>query len=230
MKTGKKNYSRREFVKQNSLAGIGTMLTMGITPAVYAGYSKKSTVPALVGGDPVRTKPFPQWPQWNPATDEENFLKVLRSGVWSRAGVVTEFEKKWAETIGTKRCLAVTNGTSALIASVAQLDIGAGDEVIVTPYTWISSIQAVLLSGAMPVFVDIDPQTFQMDPSRIEAKITPRTKAIMPVHILGLPCDMVKIMESEILDTRPPQHTFKTRPNVFDPSSFFVEKVRSPDR
>jgi dTDP-4-amino-4,6-dideoxygalactose transaminase len=118
----------------------------------------------------------------------------MRSGVWSRADVVTEFEKKWAETIGTKRCLSVVNGTNALIASLVQLGIGGGDEVIVTPYTWISSIQAVLMAGAMPVFVDIDPETYQMDPGKIESKITQSTRAIMPVHILGLPANMEKIM------------------------------------
>jgi perosamine synthetase len=134
------------------------------------------------------------WPQWKPEKYEEQVLKVLRSGVWSRAEVVTEFEKKWAETIGTKRCLAVVNGTNALVTSVTQLDIGGGDEVIVTPYTWISSIQAVLIAGAIPVFVDIDPDTYQIDPGKIEAKITPRTRAIMPVHILGLPANMEKIM------------------------------------
>ena len=90
----------------------------------------------------------------------------MRSGVWSRDKVVTEFEKKWAETIGTKRSLAVVNGTNALIATLVQLDIGGGDEVLVTPYTWISSIQAVLMAGAMPVFVDIDPETYQMDPGK----------------------------------------------------------------
>jgi dTDP-4-amino-4,6-dideoxygalactose transaminase len=88
----------------------------------------------------------------------------------------------------------VVNGTSALIAALTQLDIGGGDEVIVTPYTWISTIQAVLIAGAIPVFVDIDPDTFQIDPSKIEAKITPRTRAILPVHILGLPANMEKIM------------------------------------
>ncbi len=131
---------------------------------------------------------------WNPATDEEQLLKVLRSGVWSRAEVVTEFEKKWAETIGAKRCLAVVNGTNALIASLVQLGIGGGDEVIVPPYTFIATVAAILQTGAMPVFVDTDPETFQIDPDKIEAKITPRTKAIMPVHILGLPADMIKIM------------------------------------
>jgi dTDP-4-amino-4,6-dideoxygalactose transaminase len=75
------------------------------------------------------------------------------------------------------------------------MDIGAGDEVIVPPYTWISTIQAVLIAGAMPVFVDTDPETYQIDAEKIEEKITPRTKAILPVHILGMPADMVRIME-----------------------------------
>jgi perosamine synthetase len=78
---------------------------------------------------------------------------------------------------------------------LAQLDIGAGDEVIVPPYTFIATVQAVLMNGAIPVFADTDPETFQMDPDKIEASITSRTRAILPVHILGLPSDMVRIME-----------------------------------
>ena len=191
----KKSYSRREFVKHNSMAGLGAVLAMGASPTVYAATSKDAGILAMLGGQPVRAKPWPVWPMWNPETDEERVLKVLRSGVWSRAGVVTEFEKKWAETIGTKRCLAVVNGTNALITSLVQLNIGGGDEVIVTPYTFIACIQAVLMAGAMPVFVDIDPETFQINPDKIEAKITSRTRAIMPVHILGLPSDMERIME-----------------------------------
>ncbi len=194
MKIWKKSYSRREFVKQNSLAGLGAVLATGVMSNVHGSFSKDSGIPALLGGQPVRTKVWPVWPMWNPATDEEQVLKVLRSGVWSRARVVTEFEKKWAETIGAKRCLAVVNGTNALIASLIQFNIGGGDEVIVTPYTWISSIQAVLIAGAMPIFVDIDPETYQIDPDKIEAKITSRTRAIMPVHILGMPADMERIM------------------------------------
>jgi perosamine synthetase len=191
----KRNYSRRDFVKQNSLAGLGVVLTTGVSPTLYANFSGNTGMPALLGGQPVRTKAWPVWPMWNPATYEEQVLKVLRSGVWSRASVVTEFEKKWAETIGTKRCLAVVNGTNALIASLTQLNIGGGDEVIVTPYTFISTIQAVLMTGAMPIFADIDPETFQINPDKIEEKITPRTRAIMPVHILGLPANMERIME-----------------------------------
>lgn len=191
----KRNLSRREFVRNNSFAGLGVAMAAG-SPALLAGsYVKTQDVPAVLGGQPVRTKPWPAWPDWNPKTDEEMVLKVLRSGVWSRADVVTEFEKQWAKTIGTKRCLAVVNGTNALVTALNQLDIGAGDEVIVTPYTWISSIQAVLLNGAMPVFVDIDPETYQIDPGKIESKITSRTRVIMPVHILGMPSDMDAIMK-----------------------------------
>jgi dTDP-4-amino-4,6-dideoxygalactose transaminase len=165
-----------------------------MSSASLASTTYHSEVPAILGGSPVRSKEWPVWPQWDPEKDEKRVLDVLRGGVWSRDKVVSEFEKKWAETIGTKRCLAVVNGTNALISSLVQLDIGAGDEVIVPPYTWISTIQAVLIAGAMPVFVDTDPETYQIDAEKIEEKITPRTRAILPVHILGLPADMERIM------------------------------------
>ena len=191
----RKNYSRRKFVKQNSLAGLGVVLATGMTPPLYANFLRDNETPAILGGQPVRTKGWQGWPIWDPATDEERVIKVLRSGIWSRASVVTEFEQKWAETVGAKRCLAVVNGTNAIIASLVQLGIGGGDEVIVPPYTFIATIVAVLATGAMPVFVDTDPGTFQIDPEKIEEKITPRTSAILPVHILGLPADMLRIME-----------------------------------
>jgi perosamine synthetase len=193
MKTSKKNYSRRAFVRDTSLTGLGAVLSIQAPSSLFA-IPSKALEPAILGGEPVRSHGWPEWPIWNPETDEEQVLKVLRGGVWSRAEVVNEFEKKWAELMGARRCLAVVNGTNALVASLVQLDIGGGDEVIVTPYTWISSIQAVLLAGAMPVFADIDPATYQIDPVRIEEKIGPRTRAIMPVHILGLPADMDRIM------------------------------------
>lgn len=195
----KKNYSRREFVKKNSLTGLGALIAMGVTPSMFAGFAKNADIPAILGGSPVRTKGWPSWPVWDSATDEKQVLDVLRKGVWCRAGVeqsvVADFEKKWAETLGAKRCLAVVNGTNSLIISLKQLDIGGGDEVIVTPYTFIATISAILETGAMPVFVDIDPATFQIDPEKIEKRITPRTRAILPVHILGLPVDIVRIME-----------------------------------
>lgn len=168
---------------------------MGVTPSFYAMSKNRSDSLAILGGNPVRKKPWPRWPIWNSETDEKQVVEVLRSGVWSRKGIVTEFEKKWAETVGAKRALAVVNGTNALIAALIQLDIGGGDEVIVPPYTFIATVAAVIATGAMPIFVDIDPETFQIDTEKIEKKINSRTKAILPVHILGLPANMPRIME-----------------------------------
>lgn len=186
----KTNLSRREFVKKNSMAGLGAAVAMGAAPTLMANCATDTGTPAVLGGQKIRTKGWPEWPMWDPATDEEQLMKVIRSGVWSRAGVVTEFEKKWAELIGAKRCLAVVNGTNALIASLVQLGIGGGDEVLVPPYTFIATTASILQAGAMPVFVDTDPETFLMDPAKIEEKITDRTVAIVPVHIYGLPVDM----------------------------------------
>jgi len=188
-----KSYSRREFIKKNSMTGLGVLASSAVFPTIaFAG--TRSDVPALLGGTPVHTQGWPRWPIWNPATDEKGLLESLRSGVWSRASIVTEFEQKWAQLMGSKRCLSVVNGTNALIAALTQADIGGGDEVIVTPYTFIATAQAILMTGAMPVFADVDPETFQINPKNIEKKITPRTRAILPVHILGLPSDMVSIM------------------------------------
>lgn len=197
MKFLKKDYSRREFIRQNSVIGAGTVLGLSLAKGVFAQplSSSQTLTPAILGGKAVREKGWIKWPYWDPATMDEEVLKVVRSGVWSRANVTTEFEKQWAEMLGVKRCLAVVNGTNALIAALVQLGIGGGDEVLVPPYTFIATVAAVLNTGAMPVFVDVDLETFQIDPAKIEAKITKRTKAILPVHILGLPADMPRIME-----------------------------------
>jgi perosamine synthetase len=194
MKYFRKNYSRREFIKQNSITGLGTVLAAGITPSLLAGCNSTGSIPAILGGQPVRTKGWPVWPVWDVAADEKSVVDVLRSGIWSRASLVTEFEEKWAQTVGAKRCLTVVNGTNALIASLVQLNIGGGDEVIVPSYTFIATIVAVLATGAMPVFVDTDNETFQIDTKKIETKINSRTRAILPVHILGLPADMDNVM------------------------------------
>ncbi len=189
-----KEYSRRKFLKNSTLTGLGVGLTTAVTPNLFAGYAKDAGTAAILGGQPVRTKGWPDWPMWDPETDEKRVIEVLRSGIWSRGKVVTEFEEKWAETIGSKRCLTTTNGTYALITALRQLNVGAGDEVIVPPYTFIATIDAILMVGAMPVFVDTNPATFQIDADKIEEKITSSTTTILPVHILGLPADMEKIM------------------------------------
>ncbi|WP_257668302.1 DegT/DnrJ/EryC1/StrS family aminotransferase [Parapedobacter tibetensis] len=186
-----KNYSRRDFIAKSSLLGAG----IAVAPHVFSSTLAIGSKPAILGGRGIwADKQWPKWPRWVPETDEKKLLEVVRSGIWSRASVTAEFESEWARTLGAKRCLSVVNGTNALITALSQFHIGAGDEVIVPPYTFIASVTSVLLNGAMPVFVDIDPETFQIDPTKIEAKITSRTKAIMPVHILGLPVDMDRIM------------------------------------
>ena len=190
-----KNYSRRKFLKQNSQAGLGAMLTAGASPSLFANHSNVSGKPAILGGVPAHSGGWTKWPVWNPETDEKKVLEALRSGIWSRAGMVTEFEQKWAETVGAKRSLAVVNGTNALIASLVQSGIGGGDEVLLSSYTFIATAAAILATGAMPVFVDTDPETFQIDVNKIEEKITPHTAAIMPVHILGLPADIPAILQ-----------------------------------
>lgn len=149
-------------------------------------------LPAALGGRPVRTTPFPQWPQFK-AADEQAVLPVLRSGVWSRSKVVDEAERRFARLMGAEYCLATCNGTNAIFTSVRALDIGAGDEVVTTPYTFVASVHPILLANALPVFADIDPETWQIDPAKIEAKITPNTVAILPVHIIGGVCDMDRI-------------------------------------
>ena len=196
MKSFNNPFTRREFIQKNSIAGAGALLGLSIPQKIWSAGKTATKSPAIVGGKPVlETHDWPDWPVWDSATDEKKLLEVMRSGIWSRNKVVSEFEQKWAEVIGAKRCLAVVNGTNALNASLAQLEIGWGDEVLVTPYTFIASVSSILFNGAKPVFVDIDPETFQMDPDKIEEKITSRTKAILPVHILGLPCDMERIMD-----------------------------------
>ena len=136
--------------------------------------------------------PFPRWPNFREA-DEKAVLPVLRSGVWSRSKVVEEAERRFARLMGAPYCVATCNGTNAIITSVRALGIGAGDEVITTPYTFVASIHPILLANALPVFADIDPDTWQIDPAKIEARINPNTAAILPVHIIGGVCDMDRI-------------------------------------
>jgi len=190
----KKTLQRRTFLKNSALTGIGIGIAGSAAPNIITGSSKSIDTPAILGGQKIHTTGWSDWPLWNPATDEARLLEVIRSGVWSRSRTVTEFEQKWAEVIGAKRCLTTVNGTNALICAIKNLDIGAGDEVITTPFTFIATTISILQNGAIPVFADIDPSTLQIDPKKIEEKITPRTRAIVPVHIYGLPADMEKIM------------------------------------
>lgn len=147
--------------------------------------------PALLGGRKAYNQKWPSWPVFD-KTEEASLLATLRSGQWFRGGgqKVAAFEKAYAAVTGAKGCLATANGTSALIVSLGALGVGAGDEVIVPPYTFVATVNAVLMMNALPVFVDSDRETFQIDPRKIEAAITPRTVAIMPVHLGGNAADI----------------------------------------
>lgn len=184
-----RNVTRRQLL---ATASAGAVLSSTTRRTHAATISGSATVPAVLGGQPVRTAKFPPWPVFREA-DEKAVLPVLRSGVWSRDKVVDEAEMRFARLMGAKYCLATCNGTNALITAVRSLGIGAGDEVITTPYTFVATIHPILLANALPVFADIDPETWQIDPARIEAKINRNTAAILPVHIIGGICDMDRI-------------------------------------
>jgi len=181
-------FTRRGFLEA---ASAGTIAATAGGPLVASSQTTKKL--AIHGGEPVHRGGWPGWPIWDEARDEDRVLKVLRSGVWSRRGLVAEFERRYASLMGTKHCLATTNGTNALFTALSALDLGAGDEVLVGPYTFVATVDAILLVGALPVFVDTDRETFTVDPDAMEERITENTRAILPVHILGLPADMDKI-------------------------------------
>ncbi len=125
--------------------------------------------------------------------EEKAVVEVLRSGRLAQGEKVAKFEEAFAEYCGTKYAIATDNGTSALIVALLSAGIGSGDEVITTPFTFIATANAVIFTGARPVFVDIEPETYNIDPAEIEKVITKRTKAILPVHLYGLMTDMEKI-------------------------------------
>ena len=120
---------------------------------------------------------------------------VLRSGLLAGGRKVAELEERWAAFIGTRHAIAVSNGTVAEMCVFAGLGLVAGDEVITVGHTFNATVSAIMYAGATPVFVDIEPDTYVIDAARIEAAITPRTRAICPVHLFGLPADMDAITD-----------------------------------
>ncbi len=190
------NLTRRSFLKAGSIGAVGGALGVATATSATGAAGKKGdrTTPAILGGAPAHKGEWPRWPDWNSADDPE-IAAVMKRGVWSRSKLVTEFENRWANAIGNKFALAVVNGTNALSAAFMELDVGPGDEVIVSPYTFSATIFGILYQKAIPVFADIDPTTYQIDPEKLRAKITPRTKALLPVHICGFPSDMETIMK-----------------------------------
>lgn len=127
--------------------------------------------------------------------EEALVLSVLRSGQLTRGPILRQFEQEFAEYLGVKHAVGVSSGTAALHIALLSLGIEPGDEVITTPFSFVASVNAILYVRARPVFVDIDPKTYNIDVNKIEDKITPQTKAILPVHVFGVPCDMDRLME-----------------------------------
>ncbi|KHG43046.1 MULTISPECIES: DegT/DnrJ/EryC1/StrS aminotransferase family protein [Aphanizomenon] len=122
-------------------------------------------------------------------------LAVLASGRYIGGPAVTDFEQQFADYHGVSECVACNSGTDALFLALRALGIGAGDEVITTPFTFFATTEVISAVGAIPVFVDIDATTFNLDVEKVAAAITSKTKAIMPVHLFGLPVDMTGLME-----------------------------------
>jgi perosamine synthetase len=191
---------RRRFLGATAAVGAGLTMTL---PRAILGASATSAAPpatpkpALLGGSPVKTQPFPHWPVTD-AHDQQALVDVFRSGRWSRSyggPVAGEFERAYAALMGARHCIAVANGTSALFASLAALEVAPGDEVILPPYTFVATLNVILLQHALPVFVDVNPDTFQIDASRIESAITDRTTALLPVHIGGAVADLDTILD-----------------------------------
>jgi dTDP-4-amino-4,6-dideoxygalactose transaminase len=150
---------------------------------------------AIEGAIPVRTDPFPEWPHFS-AEEIERASAVLRSGkvnYWTGTEG-RQFEEEFAAAVGVKHAVAVANGTVALELALYALGIGPGHEVIVTPRSFIASASSVVLRGATPVFVDVDRDTQNISTAAVRAAITPRTKAIMAVHLAGWPCDMDNLL------------------------------------
>ena len=160
---------------------------------------------ALNGGKQVRTAPWPQWPIFD-KEDEHLLLDVLHSGNWWRhsygegvelaededapKSMVARFQRDFARAHDCTYGICAANGTVTMEIGLRAMGIKPGDEVIVPAYTYVATATAVLMVGAIPIFVDIDPHTYNMDPIRVEEAITPHTTAIIPVHFGGQPCDM----------------------------------------
>jgi perosamine synthetase len=188
-----KKLQRRSFIRNTTIASA----SLSLYPSMVMASEKvgASGKPAVLGGKQAHPGPFPSWPMPE-KEDDSVWLDVLHQKGWCRLDgeYVNNFEKAYAKMMGVKDCIATSNGTNALFGSLSALEIGPGDEVIVPPYTFVATINVPFLLHALPVFVDSDPETFQIDATKIEEKITDRTRAICPVHLGGNVANMDKVM------------------------------------
>jgi len=178
------DFTRRAFLIAPAVGTVAARLTL-----------LADEKPAILGGKPVRKMKYPGWPIFD-QKEEQALLTALRSGKWFRGNgkEVARFEEAYAKVTGAKFCLATANGTSALFTSLNAVDVGPGDEVLIPPYTFVATLNVVLLQHALPVWVDVDPETCQMDARKVQAAVTERTRAIIPVHYGGNPADLDAIL------------------------------------
>lgn len=184
---------RRRFMRMGAASAAGVAALGGSLHGAEASGADKL---AMLGGTPVRQEPFSQvWPIFD-ENEEQALLGALRSRDWCclRGHEVYDYQKAFAQAMGAGQCVLSNGGTTALSACLHVLGVGPGDEVITTPRTFIATINVITNAHALPVFVDIDPDTGSLDADLIEAAITEHTKVILPVHLAGYPADIEKIM------------------------------------
>lgn len=196
-----KSLTRRRFVRTTAIGTAGAAFASNGFISFYSNALQDAEKPALLGGTPVRrggTPPGGSWPVFDD-TDVQKYLDAFKSKKWSEYSnsgkeLSVQFEKEFAQLMGVNFCAATNSGTDALDAAQRALDIGPGDEVITQTNTFIATAQTTFNLFALPVFIDSDPETFMINPDLIEERITPNTRAILPVHIGGAAADMDRIM------------------------------------
>jgi dTDP-4-amino-4,6-dideoxygalactose transaminase len=189
--TGFSDDEKANRISRRSLLGAAPLAAASGAGLALAQTAVDTGKPALLGGSPVKSNAFPGWPVEDPL-DENALSAVVRSGEWGRGTgkKVLKFEQQFATLMSAPHCLATSSGTAALFTALNVMGIGPGDEVLVPPYTFVACVNVILMCHALPVFVDTDPETFQIDARKIEAAITGRTRAILAVHLGGATFDV----------------------------------------
>ncbi len=187
------SFSRRDFLAASAGGGVAALLGGAAATALVASGASPDGKPAVLGGTPMNQKSYSHWPILQ-GEEEKNVLEVLRSGQWfigdTNLHRVRMFENEYAKMCGAEWCIATNSGTSALVASLAAIDLGPGDEVITSPYTFIATLNSIIAHYALPMPIDVDLESFQLDSKLAEAACTEETKCLLPVHIGGAPADM----------------------------------------
>jgi perosamine synthetase len=189
----KPTVSRRQFLGHAAATSAGLALGVSSTSA-----AEKPAKPATATPAAAAAKSAEAWPV-SDQIDEKALLDVLHSGKWGRTGSgatrVRDFETLFAHRMGAKYCVATSSGTTALLSSLGALNVGPGDEVILPPYTFVATFNAITSHFALPVFADVEADSFQIDPKKVAAAVTPATRLLLPVHIGGSTCELDALAE-----------------------------------